>query len=209
MAERSKEIPSRFSDEATGSRKTPFNRRAWDRFRNALLKQRRLEAAQLDVALCELCRMEGKAYRAQAVDGHHRLARRDRPDLVHDPANIQFLCRAHHSIITKWEEVPRIPHRTVVVGAPGVGKTHYVAQRAMPGDLVWDADVVASERGWTAYPRTEWQVDQLHNLRTQFIERAKTTDLAVWAIVRWPRTAYKLAMDLHAAVVELHSRPNK
>lgn len=63
-----------------------YKSRAWRQLRAAIL------AAE---PLCCDCTRLGRV--TVAVDVHHVVERRDRPDLALDPANLEPLCKPHHN----------------------------------------------------------------------------------------------------------------
>jgi hypothetical protein len=69
------------------------------RFRAALLRQRKLEAAKANQSPCEDCAAEGHAYEAhqRPLHLHHKAKVTDRPELQYEPSNCVFLCQQHHS----------------------------------------------------------------------------------------------------------------
>lgn len=187
----------------TCNTRTKIDSRRWDRCRAHALQLRREEAATLDVSLCEHCEMEGKQYTLLAVDCHHRIPRSERPDLTYVLSNLQFLCKGHHSLRTKLEQVDRHPNRYVVTGPPGVGKTTYVKTHCAARSLIWDADVEADRLGMGAYPRSESDEIKLRDRRSKFIRQAEHSLRDVWMILRWPTTAYRIAIRLGAKVIEI------
>jgi hypothetical protein len=176
--------------------------RKWMRFRKRLHAKRCEEACQLDESVCVDCAVEGRNYGPLLVDAHHIKPREARPDLLFDSANIEFVCRSHHGMRTLLEQTASLPGRTVVYGKPGAGKTTHVAEHASTDAWVWDADVVAQQLGYPAYPRTVDQSRELLIRRDAWLIRAQHKH-EVWCIVMRPRTAYRIAAKLRAGVIRL------
>lgn len=180
-----------------------LNNSRWRRFRSALLNKRRIYCAHQDAALCVDCEIEGRPYGLLSVQAHHILSRATRPDLKMDPRNIEFVCIPHHNRRTEHEQVIKVPNRWVVYGLPGVGKTTLVEQCASDGAKIWDADVAAEKRGMGIYPRSPGDAAKLDTMREAFIRQAARGDRETWVIVRWPRTAYRIARLLRANIIAL------
>lgn len=70
--------------------------RNWRRFRSTLFEERSLEAARNRCSLCVECAKAGKPYEAKTYDLHHIEPRDERPDLMFEPTNVEFLCKKHH-----------------------------------------------------------------------------------------------------------------
>lgn len=105
--------------------------------------------------LCCVCEAEGKITVADEVDHIVPLSVGGRDD----ESNYQSLCKPCHAVKTageaarrstnvqhhpEWLPEPTIPVY-VIAGPPGSGKTTYVRERAQPGDLVLDVDVIAAD----------------------------------------------------------------
>ena len=94
MPSKSKALPRQRTDQA---RRLP-SQRSWQRARRVMLEARKREAAERDEAVCVDCARGGVLYPGPAVDGHHIVPRAARPDLVHHPGNVIFLCKRHHAM---------------------------------------------------------------------------------------------------------------
>lgn len=127
-------------------RETVDNRSAHERgYGNTWRKLRRMVLAENP--LCVECQRIGRVTAAQEVD-HIVPKHLGGPD---DWDNLQPLCRACHraktardaSVTDNGWRTSTIPC-TIVAGAPGSGKSYYVKQRMMHGDLVIDVDALYS-----------------------------------------------------------------
>ncbi len=141
-----------------------YNSPAWERARNAYLKER----IALDAGLCELC------HEQSGTEVHHKIFLRpeniDDPNISLNPENFELLCYRCHKL--RHEAARRIaylsaqqrdgkkdllkngcyyidesgnvqPFRVFIVwGAPGAGKTTYVREHMLPGDMVIDLDAI-------------------------------------------------------------------
>lgn len=94
--------------------------------------------------LCRPCKQAGRVSPATEVDHVVEKARGG----TDDPDNLQPICKHCHDAKSRVEARggPAVATSvTVVCGPPGAGKTTYVRERAMWGDLVVDVDTL-----WTA-----------------------------------------------------------
>jgi len=111
--------------------------------------------------LCRMCKAVGRLTEAVCVD--HKVPLSDGGSM-HDPENLQPLCAACHLRKTASEGRARQIDRgrwpsegTIILGAPGSGKTAAARARATDRDYVWDQDAVlaalkpGSDRGSTTY----------------------------------------------------------
>jgi hypothetical protein len=75
----------------------------------------------------------------------------------------------------------------VVAGPPGAGKSTYVAERAQPGDVVWDYDtVMAALSGQPLYERPGRLHELVMALRPIVIGQALQLHSRVWVIASAP-----------------------
>ena len=111
--------------------------------------------------LCRMCKALGRVVEAVCVD--HKVPIADGGSM-HDPENLQPLCAACHLRKSAIEGRVRMADRgrwpsegTILLGAPGSGKTAMARLRATDRDYVWDQDAVlaslkpGSDRGSTTY----------------------------------------------------------
>lgn len=146
-------------------------------------RRRRLAAEPL----CRHCRERGVVTPATVPDHIVALAFGG----ADDESNIQCLCADCHAIKTAaegaasggasnhpdWLKPSAIP-LTIVCGPPCSGKTTYVAERAKPGDIVIDLDVIASTIDPTY---SQWQ----GNLTTELLNRSiRTRNAALGSLER-------------------------
>jgi 5-methylcytosine-specific restriction endonuclease McrA len=116
--------------------------------------------------LCERCREGGYVVEATVV--HHALPHRGDWHLF-ITGDLESLCKRCHdrdaqadersgmkaAYRPEWLRPSAIP-LTIVCGAPGAGKSHYVSRHARAGDVVIDLDAIASQlsgetmHGWDA-----------------------------------------------------------
>lgn len=176
-----------------------LNNTKWVAFRYVLHGRRCLEAAARRESVCVDCACEGRHYGPLEVDAHHIIPRSERPDLTFVASNIEFVCKSHHRHRNNLEDVIKFPHRHVVYGKPGVGKTTYVANHASAEAQIWDAD----EHTKYTFPWPQHEVERLQTMRTQFVARAKAGHNETWVIVRWPNTAYTIACQLGASILRI------
>ena len=156
--------------------------------------------------LCRHCRERGITRAAEEVD--HILSVNSRPDLRLDPSNLQSLCRSCHVRKTRQDNGGETKHEAlirVVTGPPGVGKTQYIKQRSIRGELIWDLDAVAGSIGFPSYPRPNDVMLLLGKwwkcLTRQLEAEAMSRD--VWLIVSKQSTAAELAQRLSAELIDL------
>jgi len=156
--------------------------------------------------LCVACERDGVTTAAQCVD--HIAPHKGDMLLFWDPANHQALCNPCHSRKTVMEDggfkpgrvawhpewlLPSVAELTIVCGAPGSGKSRYVAARAGAGDVVIDLDAIGAALCGTAlhdWPRARIvEVGRERNRQLlQLSERAMAGRRA-WFIVSEPNAS--------------------
>jgi len=184
--------------------RTKRDSRRFARTRNFCLNERLRHAMAHDIALCEHCEMEDKPFRAsQRVELHHVLPRRERPDLTYVAWNLQFLCGKHHAYRTKLEQQERFPFRWIVTGKPGYGKTTLIQNLKKPNAIVWDLDVEIQRFSSPGMPLTINELNHVLDMRKKWVAQAISCEREAWLIARWPSTAYKIAIQMGARVIEI------
>jgi 5-methylcytosine-specific restriction protein A len=169
--------------------------KSWDRLSTA---------TRLEEPLCRMCLALGKTTPADAVD---HIVPKAEGGSIHDPANLQPLCRQHHDQKTARDLArhigrgPHEPNLRIVTGPPAAGKTTFVRERRAPGDLVFDWDALAS----TLYDAAPWgstreQVETLRRIRGAVLNAAAEGWIGgtAWVIVSDFEQASRLASDLNA-----------
>jgi len=104
------------------------------------------------------------------------------------------------------EAPPRPGGRIVVVcGPPCGGKSHYVRQNRLPGDLVWDYDEVAASLAMTTvHDAPIWVIETVERMRAAFIESARHSGAPnIWMIACMPDLADRCARELEAEMVTM------
>ena len=171
----------------------------WRKLRAAFLMQH---------PLCVFCQDAGLVTTATQVD--HIKTIRDCPELRLDWDNLRGLCDSHHAART-WADqrgrAPASPHPpwlrsaqipvTVVCGPPAAGKSTWVAERAVRGDLVLDLDGIVAElrnapvveHGWD---RARWLQPALR-LRNQRLGALSARPVwpRAWLIVAEPKAEWR------------------
>lgn len=138
----------------------------------------------------------------------HIVPHRGDPELFWDEDNLQSVAKGWHDSVKQAREhadVPASRHPdwlrpslvplTVVCGPPAAGKSHYVAERAGPGELVLDLDVLAHEisgepvHGWN---RDRWRHAALWRRNDLLGRLSRPNDWpAAWLIVSEPRAQWR------------------
>lgn len=139
--------------------------------------------------LCRFCRERGLVTPADEVDhidGNAHNNDRDNLRPLCRPCHLQRTGRdqafGNHQWRPDWLRPSTIP-LTIVCGAPASGKSSWVRERAEPGDLVIDLDVIASElsgqslHGWD---REKWLSPAIRARNEMLGDIGRPTD-------RWPR----------------------
>lgn len=161
-------------------------------------------ATRLEEPLCRMCLALGKTTPADCVD---HIVPKAEGGSIHDPANLQPLCRQHHDQKTARDvarNIGRGPHETnvrIVTGPPAAGKTTFVRERRAPGDLVWDWDAVsATLYGDDSGPVKRDRIETLRRVRTAIVTAASEGWIpgTAWVIVSDLDHARHLAADLNA-----------
>jgi len=171
-----------------------YQRAAWRRFRSAVLAER---------PLCQHCGT------APANEVHHVRRLRDHLELAYDWGNVEALCKACHSELTRQERFNRpdritwqpVSDRWVVCGAPGSGKTTWLQNNMTTDAVTWDMDARAAELGYPNYPRPHSVMRQLLRERDDFVTRASHLRQPIGAIVSATNVAYNVARKLRAGLV--------
>lgn len=179
--------------------------KAWERFRRSFLMRN---------PLCEYCLADGRTTAATVCD--HDLPHDHDPSLFWDNT-FTALCASHHSgekqraeaqltgdDLLAWvqqRKTPRkvwgfsIPHGlqpsavpvTIVCGPPASGKSTWARQRAKPGDLVIDFDVIRIAVGGTRWDERPQIVAAAFARRAQMLHSlAERQDGRCWFIVTAP-----------------------
>lgn len=169
--------------------------KSWDRLSTA---------TRLEEPLCRMCLALGKTTPADCVD---HIVPKAEGGSIHDPANLQPLCRQHHDQKTARDVArhigrgPHEPNVRIVTGPPGAGKTTFIRERRSPGDLVYDWDALAA----TLYDVAPWgstrdQVETLKRIRAAVLNSAAEGWVpgTAWVIVSDYQRARELAADLNA-----------
>ena len=131
--------------------------------------------------------------------------------MIHAASNLRSLCKSHHSQRTaaeqsRWGNVVAPPsvgvERVVVTGAPGSGKTTYVNQRRRSGDVVWDADAIATTIAQqSTFPRSPHIAALLAELREALIRRLNSAPyVSAYLIVTDPVEAQAIATRINGRV---------
>lgn len=174
--------------------------KSWDRLSTA---------TRLEEPLCRMCLALGKSTPADCVD---HIVPKAEGGSIHDPSNLQPLCRRHHDQKTVRDNargIGRGPYAStirVVTGPPGSGKSTFVRERRAPGDLVFDWDSVAS----TLFDVPCWGSQREH---AEVLRRVRAAILAAaaegwvggttWVILGDFAKASALAADLNARLDEI------
>jgi predicted kinase len=96
--------------------------------------------------------------------------------------------------------------RVVVCGPPASGKTTWVNEKILPGDLVWDTDAIASAICHAEkYPRSEQTVNVLMAMRRAFIQAAQECQGTVYLIVTEESQARTLNDKLGGRLVVMNT----
>jgi len=148
--------------------------------------------------------------KSAATDVHHIVPLSDGGQLL-DESNVEALCHTCHSRETCGESrswriraTPRI-HVTLVCGPPGAGKSSYVRQRAMVGDVIIDLDdIIQAITILPRYERCAGVVPFAFAVRDAIIEQACKSDEVrmLWVIACLPnkdereRIASRLSADV-------------
>lgn len=169
--------------------------KSWDRLSTA---------TRLEEPLCRMCLAVGKTTPADCVD---HIVPKAEGGSIHDPANLQPLCRTHHDQKTARDNArnigrgPHAPHVRIVTGPPASGKTTFVHERRAPGDLVWDWDTMAT----ALFGVEQWQsarehVEPLRRVRGAIVSAASEGWIpgTAWVIVSDLDQARRMAEDLNA-----------
>jgi hypothetical protein len=169
--------------------------KSWDRLSTA---------TRLEEPLCRMCLAIGKSTIADCVD---HIVPKAEGGSIHDPSNLQPLCRKHHDQKTTRDlarGIGRGPHEThirVVTGPPAAGKSTFVRERRAPGDLVFDWDALAS----TLFDVPPWgstreQVEVLRRMRAAILAAAAEGWIGgtTWVIVTDLGQATAIAADANA-----------
>lgn len=166
-------------------------------------------ATRLAEPLCRMCLALGKSTPADCVD---HIVPKAEGGSIHDPANLQPLCRQHHDQKTARDiarGIGRGPYTAnvrVVTGPPGSGKTTFVRERRAPGDLVFDWDELAA----TLFDVPLWSSQRSH---AEVLRRVRATIATAaaegwiggttWMIVSDYAQASAIAADLNARLDEI------
>ena len=177
-----------------GARQRGYDTR-WDKARATFLSHR---------PYCEMI-TEGRQCRAPATTVDHRIPHRGDQTLFWDKTNWQALCTSCHCSIKQSQErqiSPAAESRTMpfvgrsripivmVCGPPGSGKTTYVRERAGPGDMVIDLDVIRSQLAGTDVHQAaaEWTAKALDE-RNRMLKSLASPDQKherAWFIIAAP-----------------------
>jgi predicted kinase len=124
---------------------------------------------------CENCARKTPCVRTKADTVHHRRAHRGDWALFCDPSNLESVCASCHSseiqsgeragayvrlvefgdiaipanVLSPPVLAPSLVPLFIVCGAPGAGKSTYVAEHRKPGDMVIDVDQIIAEKSGT------------------------------------------------------------
>ena len=152
--------------------------------------------------ICVFCEQYNRLTPAQCVD--HIIPWRGDVKLFWEHGNWQSLCNTCHGRKGMAEldiQYRRIEGRYVVTGLRGVGKSTWVAERAKPGDIVWDLDAEAQRLGYGAYPRTHTQLVVLYAYRGRLIKGLERSGDPCYIIIHGRLRAGLDAHRLGAKVV--------
>lgn len=143
----------------------------------------------------------------------HKTPHRGDETMFWDAGNLQCLCKACHdgrkqsqergggavSFHPEWIRASQVP-LTIVCGPPCSGKSHYVAERAGPHDLVIDLDQIAS--ALSGEPLHRWSRDRWlgaavrkRNSLLGSLARRSAEWPAAWFIVSEPRAEHRAWWD--------------
>jgi 5-methylcytosine-specific restriction protein A len=169
--------------------------KSWDRLSTA---------TRLEEPLCRMCLALGKTTPADAVD---HIVPKSEGGSIHDPANLQPLCRQHHDQKTARDNARgtargKFPANVrIVTGPPAAGKSTFVRERFAPGDLAFDWDAVASTLyGVGPWETTRDMVEPLRRVRGAVLAAGSEGWVpgTTWVIVSDLEQAERLADELHA-----------
>jgi len=188
---------------------------AWRKIRDSVMLR--------DQGLCQVCLSNGRTRLAAEVDHITRKADGGTDDVE----NLQAICRECHRLKTaveqlpdqqwtsfypEWIPKPAIPV-TVVAGPPGSGKSKYVEDRAKPGDLVLDVDVIAAEAyGLKLYEASYEQRTAAVRVRNKLLAglNENTQYKRCWLIVTAPsedkRHWWRDKLDAELVVLDVDKR---
>lgn len=157
-----------------------------------------------DHPLCVACGAVGRVTPAALVDHVRPITEGVDDPLRMDPSNLQSLCRPCHKGKTDVDQSGAIGRRVVVCGLPGAGKTTYVRELALPGDLVWDWDAVKATLGFGRDRRDESLDAMLGEALSGVIRHLqRTPHESAWIIVCDPQRARAIADQVRGSSVHL------
>lgn len=153
---------------------------------------------------CQRCGwLAGSADEMRELIGHHvrplTMETLSDPSVRSNPENVEVLCRRCHSRLHAREGAWKPRYQVWIVwGAPLSGKSLFVRERALPGDLVVDLDLIwAAVSGAELYDHAEGVRGNAFAVRNLLIDQARTRtgrwDNA-WIVGTYPYRAERLRL---------------